>query len=228
MNASIHRQTSDSADQDYDDLLPIEAPSFPYPNEEERLRIFFASSVEAKAMFDEKIAEWLDVAREARRAIKHDLMEIGRLGDKRSRWFWTEALKISPAAKQLTEARRQISRLRRLKRAADRVFKVGDEGNDTLDFDIVLTRAKQIPILDVISRVVDVKKAGKAYIALCPFHDDKQPSLHVYPATNSFYCFGCQRGGDAIEFVRLRFGYGFKDAIEYVTKGEREDERQCA
>ncbi|MCP4568515.1 MAG: DNA primase, partial [FCB group bacterium] len=46
------------------------------------------------------------------------------------------------------------------------------------------------------SKGISLKKNGKGYLGLCPFHDDKNPSLSVNPSTNLWQCFGCGTGGD--------------------------------
>ena len=57
-------------------------------------------------------------------------------------------------------------------------------------------------INDVVSTYVTLKKRGNTYVGLCPFHNEKTPSFTVYPATQSFYCFGCGAGGDAVTFIK--------------------------
>ena len=57
------------------------------------------------------------------------------------------------------------------------------------------------PVEDVISSYVVLKKAGSNLNGLCPFHSEKTPSFTVFPGTQSFYCFGCGKGGDAISFM---------------------------
>ncbi|AKG21708.1 DNA primase [Calothrix sp. 336/3] len=56
-------------------------------------------------------------------------------------------------------------------------------------------------IVDVVSEYVVLRKRGKDYVGLCPFHNEKTPSFSVSPSRQSFYCFGCQAGGDAIKFL---------------------------
>ena len=56
-------------------------------------------------------------------------------------------------------------------------------------------------IVDTISSYVTLKRAGSNYNGLCPFHSEKTPSFTVFPATSSFYCFGCGTGGEVITFI---------------------------
>lgn len=59
---------------------------------------------------------------------------------------------------------------------------------------------------------VDLKKVGDHYRGLCPLHPDTKPSLTVYPETDSWFCYGCHRGGDNIQFVREIEGCNFPEA----------------
>jgi DNA primase len=56
-------------------------------------------------------------------------------------------------------------------------------------------------IVDVVSEYVVLRKRGKDFVGLCPFHDEKSPSFTVSPSKQMYYCFGCQAGGNAIKFV---------------------------
>jgi DNA primase len=103
------------------------------------------------------------------------------------------------------------------------VFGVKSPTGANSDFEELLSRARQVAILDVVSDVLEVRKRGQGYMALCPFHNDKNPSLRIYEDTNTFHCFGCHKGGDAITFVRLHFGYGFRQAVEYLTGGSEDE-----
>ncbi len=70
----------------------------------------------------------------------------------------------------------------------------------------------------VISPYVSLKRAGGLLKGLCPFHSEKTPSFCVYPKDNSFYCFGCGAGGDAITFVKRAENMDFEDAVETLAK----------
>ena len=72
----------------------------------------------------------------------------------------------------------------------------------------------RVNIVDVVSRVATLRKAGNRFKGLCPFHQEKTPSFHVDPDKGFFKCFGCGKAGDIITFVRETEGLGFTEAIE--------------
>ena len=73
-------------------------------------------------------------------------------------------------------------------------------------------------IEDVISTYVTLKRRGATLVGLCPFHNEKTPSFTVYPATQSFYCFGCGAGGDAITFVKKIENLDYLDAVTTLAQ----------
>lgn len=73
-------------------------------------------------------------------------------------------------------------------------------------------------IQGLISPYVTLKRSGSNLSGLCPFHSEKTPSFMVYPADNSFYCFGCGVGGNAITFVKKIENLDFEDAVEFLAK----------
>lgn len=80
-------------------------------------------------------------------------------------------------------------------------------------------RIKQIPIESVIANEgINLKSAGAIITGLCPFHQENHPSFTVYPNTFSFYCFGCNEGGDVISFIQRLKGISFYEAILYLSK----------
>ncbi len=81
--------------------------------------------------------------------------------------------------------------------------------------DDILSRTS---IEDLISGYVSLKRAGSNLKGLCPFHSEKSPSFTVYPGDNSFYCFGCGVGGNAITFVRQIEHMDYPDAVVYLGK----------
>lgn len=75
----------------------------------------------------------------------------------------------------------------------------------------------QNDIVSVISPYVELKRRGKTYVGLCPFHNEKTPSFTVYPDTQSFYCFGCGAGGEIINFTRRIENIDFYEAVKSLA-----------
>ena len=73
-------------------------------------------------------------------------------------------------------------------------------------------------IVDLISEYVPLKKRGKNYVGLCPFHIEKDPSFNVIPTKQIFYCFGCQEGGNVIHFLMKHEKLGFVEAVKLLAK----------
>ena len=72
-------------------------------------------------------------------------------------------------------------------------------------------------INDVISTYVTLRRRGRTYVGLCPFHNEKTASFTVYPETQSFYCFGCGAGGDAVGFIRKIENLDYIDAVKLLA-----------
>ncbi len=72
-------------------------------------------------------------------------------------------------------------------------------------------------IVAVIGQHVQLKKAGRNWKGLCPFHGEKTPSFNVHPDRGTFYCFGCQKKGDVFTFVMEIEGKGFLEAAEQLA-----------
>ena len=68
------------------------------------------------------------------------------------------------------------------------------------------------------SRGIPLKKNGKGYKGLCPFHEDKTPSLSVNPDTNLWRCFGCDAGGDVISFIEYMDKVDFREAVARLSE----------
>ncbi len=72
-------------------------------------------------------------------------------------------------------------------------------------------------ITEVIGGYVNLKRAGRLYKGLCPFHGEKTPSFTVYPDTQSFYCFGCSAGGDVVSFIRKIENLDYVEAVKLLA-----------
>lgn len=76
----------------------------------------------------------------------------------------------------------------------------------------------KIDIVEIIGERVVLKKAGRHFKGLCPFHSEKSPSFIVSSERQSFKCFGCQEGGDVISFLQKYDGMSFLEALEMLAK----------
>ena len=73
-------------------------------------------------------------------------------------------------------------------------------------------------IVELIGSYVNLKRAGANFNGLCPYHSEKSPSFTVFPGTQSFYCFGCGAGGDAITFAMRSENLDYPSAVEFLAK----------
>lgn len=72
-------------------------------------------------------------------------------------------------------------------------------------------------IVDIISQYVNLKKSGRTFFGLCPFHSEKSPSFAVSPDKQIFHCFGCGAGGNVFHFLSKIESIGFKEALETLA-----------
>lgn len=85
--------------------------------------------------------------------------------------------------------------------------------------DEIIEEVKQSnDIVEVISQYVHLKRSGRNFFGLCPFHNEKSPSFSVSPDKQIFHCFGCGVGGNAISFISKIEGIGFKESIEVLAE----------
>jgi DNA primase len=76
---------------------------------------------------------------------------------------------------------------------------------------------ERLPITEVLADYVTLKKAGVNFKAVCPFHNEKTPSLIVSPAKGIWHCFGCGLGGDIFEFIKQAENVEFVDALKILA-----------
>jgi DNA primase len=73
-------------------------------------------------------------------------------------------------------------------------------------------------IVGTISSYIELKRAGKRWKGLCPFHTEKSPSFFVHEENQTFYCFGCHQGGDVFQFVMLQEKLTFPEALRMLAE----------
>jgi DNA primase len=102
--------------------------------------------------------------------------------------------------------------------------------------DVIRRVRDSINVYDLISGYVALKKTGKNWLGLCPFHSEKTPSFNVNTEKQIFHCFGCGVGGDVFKFVELQEGLNFPEAVKTLaaragitlpqdTRDHRQDKR---
>lgn len=83
----------------------------------------------------------------------------------------------------------------------------------------VVQLKENIDLVDLISHYTQLRKSSRNFTGCCPIHEDKHPSLTVYPNTQRWWCYGCNRGGDAIDFIMTVESLDFKGAVS-VLRGK--------
>lgn len=103
--------------------------------------------------------------------------------------------------------------LRQAVAKADTAFQPQPTGNG-----LVEQVKSQVQIEDIVGRYLTLRRRGQTLVARCPFHQDRNPSFAVYPASQSFYCFGCQAHGDVIKFLMLSEHLTFGEALRVLRE----------
>src|SRR6187397_712487 len=85
-----------------------------------------------------------------------------------------------------------------------------------LDEDVARVR-EVTDIVALASEHIALKRVGRRFSGLCPFHSEKSPSFSINPEMGVYYCFGCQKSGDAITFIREIEHLDFVEAVERLA-----------
>lgn len=174
--------------------------------------------------------ELLDIFPEAKEIIKNNLKKMQHISEilllklrreldilkiqygAGNEWFAQEIVKFSSTYDAMEEIDRLIWELKKfpLENKTD---------NKKRRFEDLLTKARRVSIEHIATpHLKRIKRYGNRISAQCPFHNDRNPSLCLYTATNTWHCFGgCGSGGDVIDFVIKIYGYSFKEAVNYLA-----------
>lgn len=167
---------------------------------------------EAKEIIPDKLAELESQRCELSEIIKTDLATINSYTDEMSRWFWWQWLKLNEG-EDLILVYRKMDRLRRQLRAAQGLsVRTGALTDDLIQL------ARAVLIEDVLNQ--EFRRRGSTLIGLCPFHDERTPSFHIYPNENRGWCFGCNQGGNVIDIVMKLRDCDFKEAVLQLAGGQ--------
>src|SRR3712207_4054431 len=84
--------------------------------------------------------------------------------------------------------------------------------------DAVAEVRERTDIVELVEGYVALKRAGRSYKGLCPFHQEKTPSFVVFPDSQNFHCFGCGKGGDAFTFYMGVEQVDFREALAELAR----------
>lgn len=73
-------------------------------------------------------------------------------------------------------------------------------------------------LVELVGAVTKVKRSGRSHMAICPFHQEKSPSMSLDPGRGLYHCFGCQKGGDVFTFLEETQGLDFNEAVEELAR----------
>src|SRR5699024_5529691 len=83
----------------------------------------------------------------------------------------------------------------------------------------VIDRVREhFDIVDVVGQTVQLKKSGRNFFGLCPFHSERTPSFSVSPEKQIYYCFGCGAGGDVLKFIMESEQLTFVEAVRHLAE----------
>src|SRR5881227_1493940 len=83
---------------------------------------------------------------------------------------------------------------------------------------IIETIKAKVDVVEEIGLVVALRKSGKSYKGLCPFHNERTPSFYVFAETQTWRCFGCNEGGDVFSFVQKQQSLDFRETLQYLAE----------
>lgn len=84
--------------------------------------------------------------------------------------------------------------------------------------EVIQTIQESVDVVDVVSRYVTLRRTGRSFKGLCPFHEEKTPSFHVFPESGRYKCFGCGEGGDVYTFLMKRNNLTFIEVVEELAR----------
>ena len=83
--------------------------------------------------------------------------------------------------------------------------------------DVITSVRERISIAEIIGEQIQLKRVGKNFVGLCPFHSEKTPSFNVREEEGTYYCFGCGKKGSVFDYIMETRGYAFREAVTYLA-----------
>lgn len=157
-----------------------------------------------------KIIEFELAVKEKEKEIRFKLRRLYAMKtDSFTEWFIEQAIKVL-IMPEIDALRKNLFRLE----GFWRLLNLEDGMKKRLETEEKIERAMRYPIEKLARGNLDLKQLGEKVIYLCPFCNEKFPSLHIFPKTNTFYCFQCQKENDVIILTMQLCGLDFREAIE--------------
>lgn len=107
-----------------------------------------------------------------------------------------------------------------MKRKTKMGFLCGGDHDLAIDKEKITEIKNSVNIVDVIGEVVNLSRAGRNYLGLCPFHKEKTPSFNVIEDKQFFHCFGCGKSGDVFKFLEEYRQISFLESVKLVAERE--------
>jgi hypothetical protein len=180
----------------------------------ELITTFFDNPTEARKFFKDKINTLLEELIYLKGWISRWVVDMNTLEREWDRILGVQSIRMSDNYKDYVNKQKELKEMQYLHKLSLSAFSKGLTGCRTDCTDELVNRAKNMPIIDIAGRYVEIKKNT----AICPFHNEKTASLRFYPKDNGFYCFGCKASGDVISFVMLIESMSFMEAVKFLTK----------
>jgi len=167
---------------------------------------------EAKEIIPLKIKECKAEIKEKEQEIATALEKIYALKtDEFSEWFGEEIIRkfMMP---DLAKLEKNLFRLNHMKF----LLNPNEQTSDHYKFEEKIETARQYPIAELARSKLELRQAGRNFVSLCPFHNEKTPSFYIYTDSGRFNCFGCNANGDVINLTMALYGIEFKEAVEML------------
>lgn len=170
----------------------------------------FSIFPEAKYIVPDLLKEFMQQHDSLVNTITNNLSELKKdTTDEFDYFFWRTWLKLT-IVQDLVELDRHIACLSRHLR-----FINGKPNNASQLSEDQIDAARCVPIESLVDG--QFRKSGRDLVCICPLHDEKTPSFHIYTSQNRAWCFGCNQGGDSIWLVMMMHEYSFKNAVISLT-----------
>jgi len=179
------------------------------------IKTLLGNPTESRQFFREKIVDLVNELKELKEYIAERVEESNKIQPELDRIFSRECIKLSKEYNDYVNKQKELKKIQHDFKLSLSAFGTERQTGFRKDTNAEnLNTAKRRSIIDVAGMYVEIKNNK----ASCPFHSEKEPSLHFYPKDNGFYCFGCKAAGDVISFIMLIENKSFSEAIDVLIK----------